>query len=554
MSRTAGPLRATHPAAAADRWRRLGWWPDEPLGETMARACRQWGSRLAIVDGRRRITFAELDEITRRLSTALIGLGVSGGDVVSFQLPSWWEGVALTIACWRVGAVANPMLPSLRARELAAITQQARPSVLIVPERFRGFDHTALADSISHRSHLLVARATEATRPDSVTGLLSRNRPADAATLAGCRPDPDAPALLLYTSGTTAGPKGVLHTHNTLRAEADGVRAAHECSAADVLLLTMPLAHIGGVLYGILLSLVVGLRVVLLDVWDPAEAVRLLEREQVTMYPAVPVFIRSMVGAGSFRPSAMTSMRLCTIGGSPVTASDVLSTEAALGCWCKRSYGSTEMPTLTSGPHRDPMGRVATTDGILIGPSQIRIVDDTGVDVAVGRAGEIWCRGPELFVGYVDDALNTGAFTPDGWYRSGDIGVVDEDGFLTVVGRKRDLIIRGGENISPEEVESILADQPEVAEAAVVGMPDRMMGERACAFVALRDPSFDHPAMVARLRDRGLATFKIPERLEVRSSLPRTATGKVRKEALRAEIAAIIAGDDPAPGVRPSAR
>jgi cyclohexanecarboxylate-CoA ligase len=514
----------------------------------MARACGQWGPRLAIVDGPRRITFDELDEITRRLSTGLIGLGVRVGDVVAFQLPSWWEGVALTIACWRVGAVANPVLPTLRARELGAITGEARPAVLVVPKRFRGFDHVSMAESVSRGARLLVAR------PGSLDRLVADSRPADDRTLDGCRTDPDRPALLLYTSGTTAGPKGVLHSHNTLRAEADGVRTAHDCSSADVLLLTMPLAHIGGVLYGILLSLVVGLRVVVLDVWDPEEAVRLVERERVTIYPAVPVFVRSMLRAGSFRPSAMTSMRLCTLGGSPVTATDVLSTEAAFGCWCKRSYGSTEMPTLTSGPRHDPRGRVATTDGIPIGAAQIRIVDDTGADVPVGRSGEIWCRGPELFVGYLDEALNAGAFAPGGWYRSGDIGAVDEDGFLTVVGRKRDLIIRGGENISPEEVEAVLADQPEVAEAAVVGMPDPLMGERACAFVALRDTGFDHATMVARLRDVGLATFKIPERLEVRVSLPRTATGKVRKEALRAEIAAIIAGDGPAPGVRPSAR
>jgi cyclohexanecarboxylate-CoA ligase len=334
----------------------------------------------------------------------------------------------------------------------------------------------------------------------------------------------------------------VLHTHNTLRAEADGVERAHECSKDDVLLLTMAMAHIGGVLYGILLGLTVGLRVVLLDRWNPEVAIDLVERERVTMYPAVPVFVRGMLAAPSFRRSRMESMRLCTLGGTPITADDVRTTEDGFGCWCKRSYGSTEMPTLTTGPRHDPMARVAGTDGIPVGPSEIRIVDDTGTDLPVGAPGEIWCRGPELFVGYADPSRNDDAFAEGGWYRTGDVGALDEDGFLTVVGRKSDMIIRGGENISPLEVEEVLAEQAEVVEAAVVGMPDETMGERSCAFVVVRDRSFDFATMVARLRAGGLATFKIPERLEVRDALPRTDTGKVRRDALRAEVAGLLAG------------
>jgi non-ribosomal peptide synthetase component E (peptide arylation enzyme) len=190
------------------------------------------------------------------------------------------------------------------------------------------------------------------------------------------------------------------------------------------------------------------------------------------------------------------------------------------------------MPTLTSGPRHDPMDRVATTDGQVLGGSEIRIVDD----------GEIWCRGPELFAGYVDPTLNAEAFTPDGWFRTGDLGSLDDDGFLTVTGRKKDVIIRGGENISPQEVEAVLLEQPEVVEVAIVAMPDASMGEKACAFVIVRDASFDFNTMVARIRASGLAAFKIPERLEIRSDLPRTATGKIRKDALRAEVAALERG------------
>jgi cyclohexanecarboxylate-CoA ligase len=524
-------LSVTHwDGSLAARWRALGLWPDSPLGDTMALAADRWRSREALIDGSARITFGHLHELTRRLATVLLGFGVSAGEVVCIQLPSWWETVALTIACWRVGAVANPVLPNLREREMQAIVAELTPRLLVVPQEFRGFDHLAMADSLG--APVVVVRPSFPGAAPDLAGLIAGAEPADDATLARCRPAPDDPALVLYTSGTSGRAKGVIHTHNTLRAEADSVVIGHECSADDVMMVTMPIAHIGGVLYGILLLLTVGLRVVLMDTWDPEEAVALTERERVTVHSTVPVVAHGMLRSRSFRPAAVSSMRLMTFGGARVTPADVREAAQLLGCWCKRSYGSTEMPTLTSGPRHDPMDRVATTDGEVLGGSEIRIVDD----------GEIWCRGPELFAGYVDPAFNAEAFTPDGWFRTGDLGSLDDDGFLTVTGRKKDVIIRGGENISPQEVEAVLLEQPEVVEVAIVAMPDASMGEKACAFVIVRDASFDFNTMVARIRASGLAAFKIPERLEIRSDLPRTATGKIRKDVLRAEVAALVRG------------
>jgi cyclohexanecarboxylate-CoA ligase len=537
---------------AAARWRRLGLWPDEPLGDTLTLAARRWGHRVAVVDHSTRITFGRLDELSRRLATVLLRCGVVPGDVVCLQLPSWWETIALTVASWRVGAVANPVLPNLRAREMAAITGEVTPRVLVVPERFRGFEHRAMADSIDHGAHLIVVRCRSGDDPGDLARLVAEAEPADDQTLEQCRPEPDAAALVLYTSGTSGRAKGVIHTHNTLRAEADGVGLGHQCRTDDVMLLTMPLAHIGGVLYGILLLLTTGLRVVLMDTWDSDEALRLTEQEGVTVHPTVPVVARGLLRAPSFRPAAVRSMRLLTFGGASVTPADVEEAAAAFGCWCKRSYGSTEMPTLTSGPRHDPKGRVATTDGVVMGASEVRTVSDGGVDVGSGTGGEIWCRGPELFVGYVDAGFNPEAFAPGGWYRTGDLGTLDDDGFLTVTGRKKDVIIRGGENISPQEVEAVLLEQPEVSEVAVVAMPDPVMGERSCAFVVTSDPGFDFATMAARVRAGGLAAFKIPERLELRAALPRTPTGKIRKDALRDEIAGLLRAGDAGPPPRPA--
>ena len=270
---------------------------------------------------------------------------------------------------------------------------------------------------------------------------------------------------------------------------------------------------------------------------------QLIDMERVTVQPGVPAYLYGMLSAPSFTEEAVSSLRLFGLGGTRVTAEDVHTAQARLRCWSKRTYGSTEMPTLTTGPRFDEHDRLATTDGILIGSSEIRIVDAYGSDVPPGRSGEIWCRGPELFVGYVDPALNLDAFAEDGWYRTGDLGTVDEDGFLSVTGRTKDLIIRGGENISPKEIEEILLTFDAVEDAAVVSMPDATLGERACAFVVPTDGALDFDTMVGELKGRGLATFKIPERLELRKELPRTALGKIRKDVLRNEIAEIVAAE-----------
>ncbi len=546
-----GDVQPTHwDAALAQRWRAAGAWKDEPLGATFAAAAHRRADAVAIVDGDRRITFTELDELTRRLATVLRQHDVTPGSTVTVQLPSWWETIALVIAAWRIGAVANPVLPNLRHHEVSLITAEVDSRVLVVPGEFRGFDYVAMARDLACAPTVLVARTTAAApfaRPEAARGeytlddLVRDAEPASDAVLDALRPDPDAAALVLYTSGTTAGPKGAIHTHNTLRAEVDGIEVVHECSERDVILATMPIAHVGGMLYAVLMPLTLGLRVALLDTWDPDVAVRLAASEGVTMLVGLPVMLQSMLMSPAYSADALHAVRLFALGGSRITAADVEYAADALGCWSKRSYGSTEMPTATSGPRHDAAGRLASTDGIPIGPTEVRVVDDHERDVPTGERGEILCRGPEMFVGYVDPALNESAFTPDGWFRTGDVGVLDADGFLVVVDRKKDIIIRGGENISAQEVEELLLVLPEIEDVAVVAMPDAAMGERACAFVVFGPDPLELADLVEHLRSRGVAAFKLPERLEPRAEFPRTATGKIRKDVLRAEIADLVA-------------
>jgi cyclohexanecarboxylate-CoA ligase len=328
-----------------------------------------------------------------------------------------------------------------------------------------------------------------------------------------------------------------VHTHQTLRHEADSIAAAHAMRPAEALLLPMPVTHVAGLTYALLLPVTSGITAVLMDTWEPGTALDLVAGEAIAVMISTPVFMRTMIDHPRFATTDTKSLRLFSLGGAGVAPAMVREGAQAFGCWCKRTYGSTEYPTLTTGRLGDDPERDATTDGPLIGASELRIVDpDTLADLAPGTAGELLVRGPEMFTGYLDAALDTAAFVDDGWFRTGDLAVYDGE-YLTIVDRLKDIIIRGGENISAQEVEALLVTHADVSEAACVAVPDPVMGERVCAFVILRDgAALDLDGLRAHLVDAGLARFKLPERLEVRTNLPRTASGKVQKAPLRAEL------------------
>jgi cyclohexanecarboxylate-CoA ligase len=311
-----------------------------------------------------------------------------------------------------------------------------------------------------------------------------------------------------------------------MRVEADTIAAAHDMRTGESLLLPMPITHVAGLTYGVLLPVTSGITAVLMATWEPGHALELLARERIAVMISTPVFMRTMIDHPSFEATDRSSVRLFSLGGAGVAPAMVREGARAFDCWCKRTYGSTEYPTLTTGQLGDDPECDAATDGRLIGEGECRI----------GDSGELLVRGPEMFTGYLDPALNKDAFTDDGWFRTGDVATFDGT-YLTIVDRLKDIIIRGGENISAQEVESLLVAHPDVAEAACVAMPDRVMGEKVCAYVIARDgatPTLE--GLRAHLVERGLARFKLPERLELRVSLPRTASGKVQKQPLREEL------------------
>ena len=529
-----GRYRVKVEPAFARRWREFGAWTDTPVGAEFERFCVIHADELLVVDGEQRMTFGDFDAVVKRLASSLRARGVGVGDTVTFQLPSWWETLAITHAVFRLGAVVTPIGPNLRAHELRYILEASSPKVSFFPEQFRGTEWSDILRDLDLGATQVVGVRGELSA-ESLGTLLAEG----SEELQEPKVDPEMPALLLFTSGSTSAPKGVLHSHNGLLAEARGVQRTHEITERDVMLMPYPMTHIGGFAYGALLPFVSAMTVVLLDVWEPRAALDLMEAEGVTFLSAVPPVIDSLLDSDAFTPGATANVRLIAMGGTRVTAAGVVKAATAFQCVCKRGYGSTEMPTFTSTPADADASIWAASDGLPTGESEIRIVDDDGRLLPQGTVGEILAQGPELFVGYLDPGLNAQAFTDDGWFRTGDLGVLDERGSVRIDGRKKDIIIRNGENISAAEVEELLLGHPGVRDVAVVAVGEPTVGERACAVVVPSGRGIDKREMVRFLEAESLARFKIPESLVLRDELPMTANGKIRKEALRRELDAV---------------
>ena len=517
-------------------YRAQGAWRNETLPARFASVCGTAPDRVALVDDGVSLTFPEAAERVERLAGHLGALGIGPGDVVSWQLPNWWEAAVLHHAALRIGALPNPLNMIFRGRELRFVLGQARPALLVVPQRFRRFDHAALALKMAGEGlaeRVVVARG-DAAGAASLDAWLTE--PA-SREIAPPLQRPSDPALLLYTSGTTSNPKGVMHSHETLLYEIDSLRDVHEITTGDCYLGGSPVTHVAGLVYGLLMPFALGTRTALLDRWDPGRALELIERERATFQTGAPTFLQTLAEHPDVTRRDLSSFRLFSTGGANIPTEPIRLAEARLGCMVKRAYGSTEVPTLTATAFDDPDELRLGTDGRAIGAAEMRIVRD-GRDVAAGDEGEIWARSPEVFVGYRDPSLDADAFDDEGWFRTGDLGRIDGEGYLRVTGRLKDVIIRGGENISVKEIEDLLSEHPGVADVAVVGMPDPVLGERACAFVAPRRGSealtFDE--MVSFLEAREIARQKIPEKLVVRARLPKTASGKVLKTSLRADL------------------
>jgi acyl-CoA synthetase len=516
-----------------------GWWTDETLGAMVARQLATHPTSTVNVWSRSREwrgCYAEIDAEARRVVTLLRARGIQPGDAVAFQLPNWREAVVSFAALALGGYVLVPIVHIYGRKEVAFILEQSGAAAYISPIAYGHVDYLAIVEAAapaSLRLHVVVDDS-EVSPSGSRVPHVAWNDCAQQKPSSGFpNVQPDDIAMLAYTSGTTGDPKGVIHDHRTISSELRHM--APYMNPGKPNLMGSPVTHATGMLGAVLGPLCTGENIHLIDRWDPGHALEVMLREGIGGGTGASVFLASLLDHPDFTPAHAAKMERAGLGGAPVPVA-LGERAASLGIAIIRAYGSTEHPSTTGGQFCDPADRRHRTDGRALAGVELRLVDTEGNDVPAGSPGEILSRGPDLCLGYTDPALNAAAFDDEGWYHSGDIGVLDEDGFLTITDRVKDIIIRGGENISAAEVEQSLQGLPGVAELAVVGAPDARLGEHACAIVRMQPGAVpvtlaDVTAHLARI---GIARQKWPEALRLVDDFPRTASGKIRKVDLRA--------------------
>lgn len=493
------------------------------------------------IGGEQPCTTGQLFTDARALAASMLELGVTPGTVVSFQLPNWPEAAAINVACAMLGAIVMPIVPIYRDAEVSLMLREGRSRVHFTMESFRNFDFAAMLTRLEPEApEVQKVFVRGAHGVSSYSSLLNDGRGRNVAL-----PEviSSSAKLLLYTSGTTGVPKGVLHSHDTLARCLSSVARHWRLTAGEPFLMPSPVTHITGYGFGLEMPFIAGTRTLLMETWDAGEAVRLIDRHGIIGTLSATPFLQELIDAAERAETRLASFRIFACGGAPVPPDLIRRANRALAQTCAfRVYGSSEVPMVTLGylgaQHAE---LAATTDGEII-DYEVRIVDDQGAQVSKGIPGEILARGPSMFMGYFDASQTRASITDDGFFRTGDLGVVTPQGSLTVTGRKKDLIIRGGENISPKEIEDVLHRHPGIVEAAVVSIPHPRLGEGVCAYIVSKaGHELDVQSVGAHVIANGLARQKCPERIHIVPALPKTASGKVRKDVLRAEARAQLA-------------
>lgn len=527
----------------ARRWRDSGDWLELTLADGLADLVASEPGRVLIIEKEREHTASELLAEARRLASALIARGLTQGDVISYQIPNWYEGFIINIAAAFGGFVVNPLVPIYREREVGFMLQDVGTKLVFTPERFRNFDHAAMFaavnETLADPVQIVVLRGSH---PSALTydALLAEG--SDLAEFAAV--DPDSPCVVMHTSGTTGRPKCVVHSHNTFLVQAKVHASELLATDHDTQIVATPISHIAGMILMNINAIFGGARSVLMDTWDPQEAVRLVERYQGTSCGGATPFIRGLLDAAKAAGTHLPSLRMNATGGAGIPADLMLEAhEWYPNVASARIFGCTEVPTVTA-PVRDrnDVQHGAFLDG-MVKHTEVRFVDPaSGAPVAWGDEGEILVRGPAMMLGYLRDEDNEGAFDENGFFRTGDLGRIVDGKYLSITGRKKDLIIRNGENLSPKEIEDAILRYPAVRDVAVVGMPDAKTGEAVCAFVVAEPGhSVGLEDITTHLIAEGLAKQKIPVRLEMVDALPVSPQGKVLKVELRERAKALAA-------------
>jgi cyclohexanecarboxylate-CoA ligase len=530
----------------------LAAWNERLLVDYLDDAASRYPRRVAIVDfeygsGRPiELTFGELRRRVDQIAWSFVKLGVQRGDVVSVQLPNWWHFVAVHLACLRVGARTNPLMPIFRERELSFMLRLAESRIVIVPKVFRDFDHEAMIErirpSLPALRHLIVVGGTGANSFDR--RLLSAKVPPDAAgVFAGQRPAADDVVQLLYTSGTTGEPKGVMHTSRTLLTTMLPSIRHLQLSEGEPILSATPLAHQLGFILAVIVPIVLGSPIVMQDVWNASVALERIRKFGVTFGMGATPFLADLLDTAAKEGHARP-LRTFLSAGAPIPRLLVKRANEEIGVKVLSAYGMTENLLVSAARPDDPEQKVTETDGAPSRGIELRVVDDDGNTLPVGVSGRLQTRGTSTFVGYLKRPKLYNV-NREGWFDTGDLARLDADGYVTITGRWKDVIIRGGENIPVVEIENVLYRHPAVRQVAIVAMPDARLGERACAFIVAREAaSLAFPEMQEFLLKSGVARSYWPERLELVDALPMTATGKIQKFVLRERAKELVGAQE----------
>lgn len=526
-------------AEKAAHYRSQGWWRDRLLAEHLAEAAAQRPDHPAVIDRSGVTTYRELGQAADAVAAGLALRGVEPGDVVSSQLPNWWEALAVASACSRIGAVYNGISPIFRARDVRTMARLAQPRVFIAPAEFRGFDHAALALDIAAQTPSITSVILIGDHlregAESWTDLTERSD-----VLLPPRPHPDQVAEIAFTSGTTGEPKGILHTHNTALAPVTASVERFGLNADDVFHMASTIGHQTGFLFGVEMPIVVGGTVVLQEAWDAEEFVRLVAAHKITMTNGAIPFLSDTLSAANFAEHDLSSLRLfgCFGAGLP----SPLATEAAtmlpdaqlFGGW-----GMTEIGLAVTNLPGDRLEDICTSDGVAMPGAEVIVVDELSwQELPPDEEGQFLTRGALRHLGFIQTELMAQCLRPDDWYITGDRGYKRPDGQLVMTTRAKDIIVRGGENIPVSEVESLLLAHPAIASVAVVAVPDKRLGERACACVITHSGhGFDLAMLQDWCREQELTPQFWPESLRVMDTFPLTPSGKIKKFTLRAELA-----------------
>lgn len=516
-------------------------WPNRTIIDYLKDAIAKDSEKLAIFDKKSSYTYGELGRLVDRVALGLLELGISKGDVISIQLPNWNEFIILHYAATRIGAITNPLIPIYRDREIGYMVGMVESKMIVIPDQFRGYDYPAMINRLSHQwpsvEHVYVVGEKVPDGMKSFASLLEVpwEERKDMAILDEMIHDPNDVTEIIFTSGTTGNPKGVLHTHNTLCVSTNYWIERLRLTSDDVMHMGSTFAHQTGFGYGVRLPTHFGGTGIYQDVWNPEEFIELIEKEKITFTAGATPFLQDTIQLEGIENRNLHTLRYFIALGAPIPRPLVKEAAGKVSFKILSGWGQTENGLVTLTYPEDSEEKLTSTDGVPFPGMEVKVVDVYGETCPVHTEGDLLCKGPSQFVGYLKRLEDTLAEHRDGWFITGDRAVMDEDGYIRISGRNKDIIIRGGENIPVAYVENVIYENLDISVVQIIAMPDPRLQEKACAFISMKPGRMplSLETLCEFLSQKGVAKQYWPEHVEIVEDFPRTPSGKIQKFRLR---------------------